>query len=190
MQSVRWWLSAWCRGQMQRIFDVRQDIPVWVKKSTPPENNTRWNISFQITKSGAGLQLLPLDGRAQLQTPSGSRWGKLPSWGAWLKQNLILRGGILMSIGNLPESLSQATFSRDNVTREIGLGLSWVSFMEGAAALQTEAKHSSSNDNKKKAHVCVCIYIYIYIYIMLCVVYIYIYIERERCVCIHIYIYI
>ena len=32
-------------------------IPVSVK-SIPPEKNAHWNISFQITKSGAGQQFL------------------------------------------------------------------------------------------------------------------------------------
>ena len=31
-------------------------IPVSVNKNTPPEKNTRWNISFQSTESGAGEQ--------------------------------------------------------------------------------------------------------------------------------------
>ena len=36
-----------------------------VKEITPPENNTRWNISFQSAKSGAGEQFLLLDCRAR-----------------------------------------------------------------------------------------------------------------------------
>ena len=38
----------------------------------------------------------------------------------------ILRGGIIMSIGDFPKSLSRATLvSRDNVSREIGRTQKW-----------------------------------------------------------------
>ena len=40
------------------------EVPVSVKKN-PPENHTHWNISFQIIKSGAGEQSLPLACRAK-----------------------------------------------------------------------------------------------------------------------------
>ena len=37
------------------------------ERNTPPENTTPWNISFQSTKSGAGLQFLQLGRMAKAQ---------------------------------------------------------------------------------------------------------------------------
>ena len=40
-------------------------IPVSSEKNTPPKDRTRWKISFDSTKSGAGEQFLLLDCRGQ-----------------------------------------------------------------------------------------------------------------------------
>ena len=42
-------------------------IPVSVKKNTPPYKKTGWEISFENTTSGAGLQFLPLGRMAKAQ---------------------------------------------------------------------------------------------------------------------------
>ena len=63
---------------------------------------------------------------------------------------LILRGGILMSIGIFPESLSQANVSKDNVSREIG---------------RTCMLHIILYIICIYIYIYRCIYIYIYIYI-------------------------
>ena len=42
------------------------------------------------------------------------------AWGLDSSRILILRAGIPRPIGNFPESLSQAIFSRDSLSREIG----------------------------------------------------------------------
>ena len=52
--------------RFHRIRDFKHLLPVSVKKKPAPrEKNTRWSISFQSTKSGAGLQSLLWDCRAR-----------------------------------------------------------------------------------------------------------------------------
>ena len=60
-------VGAWASGSATRLAaqeDTRlkralQSVSTVVcERNTPPENKTHWNISFQGTKSGAGLQFL------------------------------------------------------------------------------------------------------------------------------------
>ena len=78
-------------------------------------------------------------------------------------RNSILRGGILMPIGNFPESLSQALVGR---------------FVVGQRSIYTPY-----NYNYMYIYIYAYIYIYIYIYVCICVC-------ICMCVCVYIYIYI
>ena len=49
-----------------KLSNTKLDVPlVSVTKSTPSDNYRYWKIGFQSTKSGAGLQFLPLNCRAR-----------------------------------------------------------------------------------------------------------------------------
>ena len=80
-------------------------------------------------------------------------------------RNSILRGGILMPIGNFPESLSQALVGR---------------FVVGQRSIYTPY-----NYNYMYIYIYAYIYIYMYIYI-----YIYMYVYVYVYVCVYVYIYI
>ena len=122
---------------------------------------------------------------------------------------VILRGGILMSIGNFPESLSQAILAGRFSVGRLGvraptpapavLRFAMCDWRPRLPARTGEVYAGQRERGKYYMlmlhvymYICICTYIYIYIYVYVCMcMYIYIYICIHMCIIyIHIYIYI
>ena len=71
---------------------------------------------------------------------------------------LFVRGGILMSIGDFPEDLSQAMLARCNVSREIGRSCSPI------PSLDEDARRLEIRNGRNSPRVCpkLCNYVYDY----------------------------
>ena len=82
------------------------------EKNTPSENNRHWNISFQITKSGAGEQFLPLDCRARARRK-----------GVFLSQTLVWYGMVRHGVGWRGDAWYGMTFSASRSTPAFAIRL-------------------------------------------------------------------